>query len=104
MAIGDQDPWKERLADFVRFSELKTKRCPILANNDSSTGIRLICISDAGQHAGGAAMYAGRRMHYGSWSCGLIESKSKLLRATIPRNELSAILLMTELGYVFIKG
>ena len=41
----------------------------------------------------------GRRKKERSWICGLIVSKSKLLRVEVPRNELSAILLMTELGY-----
>ena len=100
----DQKPWKQRLVEFVRVGELQAKRCPILADKESISGIRLICVSDAGQFAGGAAVYAGRRLIDGSWSCGLIASKSKLLKATVPRNELSAILLMTELGYVVKKA
>ena len=55
----DQEPWKQRLVEFVRFGELQAKRCPIPADKESISGIRLICISDAGQHAGGAAVYAG---------------------------------------------
>ena len=33
----------------------------------------------------------------GIWSCSLLAAKSKMMKETIPRNELSAILLCAEL-------
>ncbi|XP_023320317.1 uncharacterized protein LOC111695291 [Eurytemora carolleeae] len=36
----------------------------------------------------------------GMWSCSLLAAKSKLMKETIPRNELSAILLCTELAFM----
>ena len=65
-----------------------------------SSGIRLICVTDAAINAGGAAIYAGRKLKDATWSCALLASKSKLMKATVPRNELSAIMLGTELVYL----
>ena len=39
-----------------------------------------------------------------SWSSALLCARSKMLNGTIPRNELSAILLMAELAYVAKKS
>ena len=69
-------------------------------HKDSSSGIRLICLTDAAINAGGAAVYAGRKLNHSTWSCALVASKSKLMKATVPRNELSAIMLGTELVYL----
>ena len=62
--------------------------------------MRLICLADTAEFAGGALVYAGRKLKSGNWSCSILESKSKLMDATIPRNELSAILLCTELAFL----
>ena len=48
--------------------------------------------SSAAEHAGGAAVYAGRKLKNGPWSCSLMSAKSKPMKDTIPRNELSAIM------------
>ena len=58
------------------------------------SGTRLICLTDAAIKAGGAAVYAGRKLKDSTWSCTLVASKSKLMKATVPRNELSAIMLV----------
>ncbi len=60
----------------------------------------MICLSDASKRAGGAAIYMSKKCIDGSWSTALLCSKSKLMKGTVPRNELSAILLMTELAYI----
>ena len=56
----------------------------------------MICLYDAAEFVGGAVFYAGRKLKSGGWSCAILASKSKLMEATIPRNELSAIFLCTE--------
>ena len=66
--------------------------------------IRLICLCDAAEHAGGAAVYGGRKLKDGSWLCSLITAKSKLMKGTIPRNELSAIMSMTEVALIAKKS
>ena len=62
--------------------------------------IRLICLSDVAEFAGGAVIYAGRKLKTGEWSCSVLASKSKLIDAIIPRNELSVILLCPELAFL----
>lgn len=94
-----QIKWKDRLAQLMELPSLSVKRNVIPSNNGHSQ-IRLLCFSDAGEHAGGAAVYAGVQLADGSYSCGLVASKSKIMSGTVPRNELSAIMLMTELAFI----
>ena len=86
------------------FPKLFFPRICIPADKDSLSGIRLICVTDAAVNAGGAAVYAGRKLKDSTWSCALVASKSKLMKATVPRNELSAIMLGTELIYLVAKS
>ena len=92
----DQDLWKKLLLRLVNLPKLSIPRICSPADKDSVSGIRLICLTDAATTAGGAAIYAGRKMRDSTWSCALVASKSKLMKATVPRNELSAIMLGTE--------
>ena len=100
----DQEKWRDLLARFVEFGKMSVNRCMIPADIDSTSKIRLICLSDAAESAGGAAVYEGRRFKDGSWSCALMSAKSKLMKGTIPRNQLSAILLMTEVALIVKKA
>lgn len=94
-----QEEWKESLSRLMDLTELQVPRC-VLPIDEQQKPIRLICLSDAGASAGGAVVYAGVRMENGQYTCGMVAAKSKLLDATIPRNELSAIMLMTELAFI----
>ena len=96
--------WKTKLVEFVKFRDLSAPRCTIPPDSMSCSGIRLICMSDAAASAGGAAVYAGRKLLDGLWTCRLLASRSKLMSATIPRNELSAIMMMAELAFVVKKS
>ena len=93
-----QTRWKEIL------SEIRIPRFCLPSLKVSGPDIRLICLSDAAEFCGGAPIYACRRHKNGSWSCSLLAAKSKMLHATIPRNELSAILLCTELAFLVKKA
>ena len=104
LSSEEENFWKTRLIQFVRFRDLSAPRCTIPPDSESSSGIRLICMSDAGASAGGAAVYAGRKLHDGTWTCSLLTSRSRLMKATVPRNELSAILMMAELAFVAKKS
>ena len=99
-----QKIWKENLTKFVSYNNLTANRCGIPTDEESSTKIRLIVLSDAAEEAGGAAVYAGRRLESGLWSCKLVAAKSKMMKYTVPRNELSAILLATELAFLVKKA
>ena len=98
---GSLDQQLSKLVDFPNFS---IQRICIPADKDSLSGIRLISLTDAVTTAGGAAVYAGRKLKDSTWSCALVASKSKLMKAAVPRNELSAIMLGTELIYLGAKS
>ena len=94
----NQDLWKQQLSKLVDLPKLFITRICIPADKDSLSGIRLICLTDAAITAGGAAVYAGRKLKDSTWSCTMWASKSELMKATVPCNELSAIMLGTELN------
>ena len=71
---------------------LLAQSCPLPIVKDSQSKVRLICLADSAEAAGGTAIYAGRKLAgQDNWSCALLAAKSKLMKGTIPRNELSAI-------------
>ena len=59
----DQEMWKSRPSRLVDFPTLSVFRICIPADKDSTSGIRLICVTDAAINAGGAAVYAGRKLN-----------------------------------------
>ena len=95
-----QNEWRDRLAQLAELPNLKVGRCVFPSNAPPSAPIRLLCLSDAGESAGGSVIYAGVELEDGSYSCGMLASKSKLMDATVPRNELTAIMHMTELAFI----
>ena len=86
------------------FPKLLVPGICIPADQDSVSGIRLICVRDAAINAGGAAIYAGMKLKDSTWSCALVASKSKLIKAKVPRNKLSAIMLGKDLIYLVAKS
>ena len=99
-----QDEWKIPLSNLVDYPKLSISRCCFPMNIDTNAKSRLICLTDAAEHAGGAVVYAGRETSPGTWTCSMVASKSKILHGTIPRNELSALLLGVELTYMVVKS
>ena len=104
LSAHDQDHWKSVLTQVVEFPELSIPRCVVPDNAVDPNSARLVCISDAAAHAGGVAVYIGFELPDGTFSNQLLTAKSKLLSATIPRNELIAILLMTEVTFIVNKA
>lgn len=96
--------WKERFKEFVDIPNLTVNRCVIPENAIDANSLRLLCLSDAAVSAGGAAIYAGYKLQDGTYSCQLLTSKSKLMDMSIPRNELSAVLIMSELAFLVKKA
>ena len=99
-----QEHWKSRFVQFVDLHLMSAPRCVIPPNVQENHQVRLLCISDAAVNAGGAAVYATYLLPNGHYSCSLLTSKSRLMDGTVPRNELSALLLMTELAYTVKKS
>ena len=65
----DQEMWKTQLSRLVDFPALSVPRICIPSDKESISGVRLICVTDAEINAGGAALYAGRRLTNSTWSC-----------------------------------
>ena len=96
----EQKMWKNILKDYVNLPEIQIPRFCLPSSKISKSKIRLICLADAAECVGGAAIYAGKELSPGNWSCSLLAAKSKMMSETIPRNELSAILLCAELAFM----
>jgi hypothetical protein len=71
---------------------------------DPNSRIRLICLANAAEGAGGVAIYGGVKLPDGSYSCSLLFSKSKLMSQSVPRNELDAIVLMSDAALLVRKA
>ena len=99
-----QDHWKGRFLQFMELKQLRAPRAVIPPEVSAKAKVRLLCFSDAAVHAGGTAIYACYRVNGGRYSCSLLASKSRILDGTVPRNELSAIMLMTELAFAIKKA
>ena len=99
-----QDHWKTKLKEFLNIPLLSVPRCVIPDNAANPMSVRLLCFSDAAVAAGGAAIYASYQISDSEYSCKLLTSKSKLMNGSIPRNELSAVLLMAELAFLIKKA
>ena len=95
----EQTFWKAIFADFVDFHTFRIPRC-VVPPDCGDRDIRLVCFADAAAEACGAVIYAGVEISPGLYTSSLMASRSKLTKATIPRNELTAIMLMTELAYI----
>ena len=67
--------WKDKLLEFVDYRLLSAKRCGIPTDEESDSKIRLIVMADAAEAAGGAAVYAGRRLKNREWTCKLVAAK-----------------------------
>ena len=100
-----QSFWKPRLASLSQLSDLKMNRSVVPNHPEVDiTKARLITVVDAAEKAGGAAVYIGYEFTDGTYSCSLLTAKSRILKGTIPRNELSALLLGAELTFIVSKA
>ena len=91
-----QEHWKTRFQQFLELPKMTATRCVVPTDAIDPDEIRLLCISDAAEQAGGCAIYAGYQRKNGKYSCKLLTSRSKLMNQKIPRNELEGIKLMAE--------
>ena len=91
-----QKHWTSRFQQFLDIPTLSIGRCVIPHDAVDPNKIRLLCLADAAESAGGTAIYATVERTDGTYSCSLLTSRSKKLNHSIPRNELEAIKLMAE--------
>ena len=85
---------KKQFVEFVEFHQIRVPHC-LVPPDCGDKDIRLICFADAAAEACGAAVYAGMEISPGVYTSSLIAARSKLTKPTIPRNELTAIMLMS---------
>ena len=93
-----QNHWKRRFQQFLDIPKMVAKRCIIPDDAVDPDNIRLVCLSDAAESAGGCTVYATCLRKNGTYSCQLLSAKSRMMKFSIPRNELEAIRLMAELA------
>ena len=93
-----QTYWRSRFVEFLEIPKLSIPRY-LFPDDATPKSIRLLCISDAAEFAGGGAVYAGVKLANGSYSCQLLASKSRLMKNSVPRNELEAIRITAALAY-----
>ena len=99
-----QDYWVERFREFVSLPSLIIPRCVVPKEAVNPREIRLLCLSDAAVSAGGAVIYAGYLLKDGTYSNQMLTAKSKIMKMSIPRNELSALLELAKLTYSVKKA
>ena len=61
----DQEMWREILKGYVELPNITIPRFCLPSDELCSSKIRLICLADAAEFAGGAAVYAGREISPG---------------------------------------
>ena len=94
------DTWVDHFSELENSKALTIPRCIIPPSAPSDWKMRLLCLADAGEGAGGAAIYGGIEKPDGTYTCNLLFAKSRLMRHTVPRNELEAIVLMADIALV----
>ena len=95
----EQEFWRKKLVELIDLPSIKVPRC-VLPTGHNNQDVWLVCFADAAHDAGGAAIYAGVQVAPGVYSSSLLTAKSRLMKGTVPRNELSAIMLMSELAFI----
>ena len=95
----EQSSWRSRFINYIDYPSIVAKRS-VIDKDSGEKPIRLIGLADAGQNAGGAVIYAGTEQPDGTFSCCMLASKSRLMKGTVPRNELNALMLLTELVFI----
>lgn len=94
------ETWIDHFVELEKAKLLTIPRCIIPHSAPPDWKIRLICLADAAEGAGGAAVYGGIELPDGNFTCNLLFSKSRLMRNSVPRNELEAIVLMADIALV----
>jgi Pao retrotransposon peptidase len=98
------DTWVNHFVLIEATGPLQIPRSILPPDSEPGSKIRLICMSNAAEGAGGTAIYGGVKLPDGSYSCSLLFAKSKLMSHSIPRNELEAIVLMADASLTVRKA
>ena len=88
--------WKSHLMNWPALAKLEFPRSVI---SSEGKDIRRIVVGDASSDSGGAAAYIGTRQTDNTWTNDLLVAKSRMIHASVPRNELQMLLLACEIMY-----
>lgn len=94
--------WTTQLKLWPELAGIRVPRAVVPPDALSPLQVRLICNTDASQNCAGACVYLSFRLNSGGWSSQLLTAKSRLLNFSVPRNELDAIVLGTELSFAVL--
>ena len=100
----EQEFWRSQLKLWPALSCLRVARSTIPPDAVVPLQVRLICNTDASTTCAGACVYLSCKRSTGEWSSQLLTAKSRLVNYTVPRNELEAIVLGTELTFAAIAS
>jgi len=90
------DEWITLFQTLADCRAVRLKRSIIPEDHVTPIEFRTIVMADAATDACGAAVYCGVRRKDGTFSSNLIVAKSKLVKGSIPRNELEGVVLAAE--------
>jgi hypothetical protein len=92
--------WIRLFDTMTQLKAIHIQRSVVPDKSPPAATFRIIAVADAAAKSCGCAIYAGVRRPDGTFSCNLILAKSKMVHATIPRNELEAIVLCAEASLI----
>ena len=101
---SDVKVWTDILKEWPDLTQLNVGRCKIPQNASYPLSARLITCTDASANCGGACVYISFLQNDQKWSSALLTAKSKLLKYSVPRNELEALSLGLELTYAVVMA
>ena len=99
---SQQDIWSSHLRLWPDLRKITFPRSTIPTNAQYPLECRLICVTDASRDCGGACIYVSYRLNDQKFSARLLASKSRLLKFSVPRNELEAIEIGVELVFATV--
>ena len=94
--------WIETLKLWPKLAQVSFPRSVIPSNVAYPLVPRIICLADASADCGGVCLYLSFKLLDGSWSSQILAAKSRLLKFSVPRNELEMIELASELVFATV--
>ena len=98
----DQQVWINHLMLWPDLAKISFPRSVIPTNAEYPLRSRIICMADASADCGGVCLYLSFKLKDGSWSAQILAAKSRLLKFSVPRNELEMIELACELVFATV--
>lgn len=97
------DMWKRNFCLMIKAREIPIRRSVVPANAIDPNSMELIATCDASARMCATAIYARFKLRDGSYSCALLTAKSRSSEQTVPRNELSGMVLAAETMHTILK-